>query len=258
MRIQLHDLWKMLTFETSCLHRDIINVNPNHFVHITASARPHGAVKNCSLFELVKTNNQDQRKGDKIKPEPRAGCRASGHRQGCLVLYLFAVWDLLRISTITLANRSRHCLGVFGRRGNYGNQVKAEEKCKNQPNICCHFPWQRGKDTPMALKPGFWLWCPLSLFVTQCKDETDFVLIKLPILNNSLFASSCINYDQMQCMAKYNNKMQFLNSSARTAHCTLQRRSHTLGSRRYWGKLPNIWDTIKVLLQTNTVMQQQW
>ena len=76
--IQLHDLWKMLTFETSCLHGDIINVNPDHFVHITASARPHGAVKNCSLFELVKTNNQDQRKGDKIKPEPRAESRASG------------------------------------------------------------------------------------------------------------------------------------------------------------------------------------
>ena len=68
----------MLTFETSCLHGDIINVNPDHFVHITASARPHGAVKNCSLFELVKTNNQDQRKGDKIKPEPRAESRASG------------------------------------------------------------------------------------------------------------------------------------------------------------------------------------
>ena len=86
------------------------------------------------------------------------------------------------------------------------------------------------KDTPMgpmALKPGFWSWCPLSLFVTQCKDETDFVLIKLPILNNSLFASSCINYDQMQCMAKYNNKMQFLNSSARVAHNTAEEGPHT-------------------------------
>ena len=80
----------MLTFETSCLHGDIINVNPDHFVHITASARPHGAVKNCSLFELVKTNNQDQRKGDKIKPEPWAECGAVAPT-GFLVLYLFAV-----------------------------------------------------------------------------------------------------------------------------------------------------------------------
>ena len=68
----------MLTFETSCLHGDIINVNPDHFVHITASARPHGAVKNCSLFELVKTNNQDQRKGDKIKPQTQGRVWSSG------------------------------------------------------------------------------------------------------------------------------------------------------------------------------------
>ena len=41
----------------------IINVNPDHFVHITTLA----PVKNCSLFELVKTNNQDQLKGDMAK-----------------------------------------------------------------------------------------------------------------------------------------------------------------------------------------------
>ena len=83
----------MLTFETSCLHGDIINVNPDHFVHITASARPHGAVKNCSLFELVKTNNQDQRKGDKIKPEPRAECR-QWHRLAawCFIYLRSEIW----------------------------------------------------------------------------------------------------------------------------------------------------------------------
>ena len=56
----------MLPFKISCLLA-IINVNPDHFVHITPIAR----VKNCSLFELVKTNNQDQLKGDKIKPKSR-------------------------------------------------------------------------------------------------------------------------------------------------------------------------------------------
>ena len=56
----------MLPFKISCLLA-IINVNPDHFVHITPIAR----VKNCSLFELVKTNNQDQLKGDKIKPKYR-------------------------------------------------------------------------------------------------------------------------------------------------------------------------------------------
>ena len=107
----------MLTFETSCLHGDIINVNPDHFVHITASARPHGAVKNCSLFELVKTNNQDQRKGDKIKPEPRAECGASSAAWCFIYLRSEIGREYQPSPSLTALD-----IGVFGRTGKYDNQ----------------------------------------------------------------------------------------------------------------------------------------
>ena len=61
----MSSLYKALLFARS----GVINVNPDHFVHITASARHRGPVKNCSLFELVKTNNQDQQRATKLSPD---------------------------------------------------------------------------------------------------------------------------------------------------------------------------------------------
>ena len=61
----MSSLYSALMFARS----GVINVNPDHFVHITASARHRGPVKNCSLFELVKTNNQDQQRATKLSPD---------------------------------------------------------------------------------------------------------------------------------------------------------------------------------------------
>lgn len=89
-------------------------------------------MKNCSLFELVKTNNQDQQRATKLSPD-----RPEERQPGSPVAQLSAADSLFvcGLQELTVSSAA------------------------------------------------------LQKLVFQCIDETDFILIKFPILNNSLFAS---------------------------------------------------------------------